>query len=392
MRALVLVIALAGLVLVGVASAALARPPARDLRGDVTRADLRGVNFVESCRFSHQAPDDPIVFPGEPGASHQHTFVGNRTTDAFSTFGSLRSARTKLRPSGRHRGVLGARAVPGRLDRAPARGDDLLPARHGLPGHDVPERAADDRRRRGRDEPAGHARNVLELRAALGRPTVQRRADLSAGTRVVPPAARPLPAAGTGGGSTARTTRATWRTPCGGACPASHPVAVPAIAQIYRYPALGGEVHARLGRRVQRARGLLQRVEAGSAEAARRGLSERPRPLRARVRSPVPHRGGAGLAARRLPLTRRGLSERVRAHGLRDEPARTAMHRGGDRSGGSGRRRCGHGAREQRVRRPSGVGARVHRPPAGGVARSPSSSAGISRSGARHRGKWARRH
>ncbi len=26
-----------------------------------------------------------------------------------------------------------------------------------------------------------------------------------------------------------------------GACPASHPVAVPAIAQIYRYPTLGGE-------------------------------------------------------------------------------------------------------------------------------------------------------
>ena len=60
MRARVLVIALAGLVVVGVASAALAKPPARDLRGDVTRADLRGVNFVETCRFSHQAPDDPM--------------------------------------------------------------------------------------------------------------------------------------------------------------------------------------------------------------------------------------------------------------------------------------------------------------------------------------------
>lgn len=60
----------------------------------VSRADLLGVNFVENCRYSHQAPDDPIVFPGQPGASHQHTFVGNRTTNAFSSFGSLRSGGT----------------------------------------------------------------------------------------------------------------------------------------------------------------------------------------------------------------------------------------------------------------------------------------------------------
>lgn len=74
--------------------AALARLP-RD--GDdhvVSPADLDGVNFIESCRFSHRAPDDPIVFPGKPGASHDHTFVGNRTTSAFSTFDSLRSSET----------------------------------------------------------------------------------------------------------------------------------------------------------------------------------------------------------------------------------------------------------------------------------------------------------
>ena len=69
-------------------------PKTGDERPALSRADLVGVNFVESCRFSHQAPDDPIVFPGKPGASHQHTFVGNRTTNAFSTFGSLRSGPT----------------------------------------------------------------------------------------------------------------------------------------------------------------------------------------------------------------------------------------------------------------------------------------------------------
>ena len=33
------------------------------------------VNFVSVCRFSHRAPDDPIVYPGQPGLSHDHSFV-----------------------------------------------------------------------------------------------------------------------------------------------------------------------------------------------------------------------------------------------------------------------------------------------------------------------------
>jgi hypothetical protein len=56
--------------------------------------DLGGVEFVHSCRFTHEAPDDPIVYPGKPGLSHLHTFVGNRTTNAFSTYASLRSGGT----------------------------------------------------------------------------------------------------------------------------------------------------------------------------------------------------------------------------------------------------------------------------------------------------------
>ena len=73
--------------------AALAGKPKTE-GDDITRIDLMGVNFIENCRFSHQAPDDPIVFPAMPGASHQHTFVGNRTTNAFSSYGSLRSGGT----------------------------------------------------------------------------------------------------------------------------------------------------------------------------------------------------------------------------------------------------------------------------------------------------------
>jgi hypothetical protein len=50
--------------------------------------------FVVECAFSHSAPDDPIVFPGEPGASHQHHFFGAATTDADSTPDSLRASAT----------------------------------------------------------------------------------------------------------------------------------------------------------------------------------------------------------------------------------------------------------------------------------------------------------
>jgi hypothetical protein len=45
--------------------------------------------FVVECGFSHRAPDDPIVFPGQPGMSHMHDFFGNESTDADSTLESL---------------------------------------------------------------------------------------------------------------------------------------------------------------------------------------------------------------------------------------------------------------------------------------------------------------
>ncbi len=38
---------------------------------------------------SHRASDDPIVFAGQPGASHSHDFFGNNCTDANSTTQSL---------------------------------------------------------------------------------------------------------------------------------------------------------------------------------------------------------------------------------------------------------------------------------------------------------------
>ena len=45
--------------------------------------------FREPCNFSHMSFDDPIVFPGQPGKSHLHTFFGNTGTNASTTAASL---------------------------------------------------------------------------------------------------------------------------------------------------------------------------------------------------------------------------------------------------------------------------------------------------------------
>jgi len=46
------------------------------------------------CTIDHQRADDPIVHPGQPGASHMHSFYGNTSTKASSTTSSLMSARS----------------------------------------------------------------------------------------------------------------------------------------------------------------------------------------------------------------------------------------------------------------------------------------------------------
>jgi hypothetical protein len=48
--------------------------------------------FRIPCSFSHMSFDDPIVYPGVPGAAHLHTFFGNTATSATSTADSIRTS------------------------------------------------------------------------------------------------------------------------------------------------------------------------------------------------------------------------------------------------------------------------------------------------------------
>jgi hypothetical protein len=49
-------------------------------------------SFRTTCSLAKYAFDDPIVYPGQPGASHLHMFFGNTGVNAFSTPQSLVSS------------------------------------------------------------------------------------------------------------------------------------------------------------------------------------------------------------------------------------------------------------------------------------------------------------
>jgi len=65
----------------------------------VPAGTTRVSEFHTDCEVSGQAPDDPIVFPNMPGASHQHTFFGP-AVDAATTTAKLRTEKTSCNAPG----------------------------------------------------------------------------------------------------------------------------------------------------------------------------------------------------------------------------------------------------------------------------------------------------
>jgi Domain of unknown function (DUF1996) len=52
-------------------------------------AQASSPGWVDICQYSHSLNDDPIVYPGQPGASHLHDFLANNTTNANSTYADM---------------------------------------------------------------------------------------------------------------------------------------------------------------------------------------------------------------------------------------------------------------------------------------------------------------
>jgi len=53
-----------------------------------------GPYYAIGCSFSHRNNDDPVVFPGQAGRSHNHTYIGNRSVNAATTTTSLIGGRS----------------------------------------------------------------------------------------------------------------------------------------------------------------------------------------------------------------------------------------------------------------------------------------------------------
>src|ERR1044071_9656604 len=90
------------LVAVAALCAAGAGASGSDGRGPTALADLPqfdNVEFITVCKFSHFGMNDPIVYPRKPNLSHDHSFFGNVTTNAYTTLSTLhRGATSCQRP------------------------------------------------------------------------------------------------------------------------------------------------------------------------------------------------------------------------------------------------------------------------------------------------------
>ncbi|MDP9796479.1 hypothetical protein J2S43_004991 [Catenuloplanes nepalensis] len=68
--------------------------PATSLPPNVVRV----AEFLADCPYSHRLPDDPIIFPGLPGASHMHSFFGATVTNAMTNLADLLNSQTTCNP------------------------------------------------------------------------------------------------------------------------------------------------------------------------------------------------------------------------------------------------------------------------------------------------------
>jgi hypothetical protein len=85
-----LVLVLLGGIALGGALVSTARSQQPDAATQFVPGSFPGGRYFNvTCGFSHRNNDDPIVFPGAPGKSHNHTYIGNRNVTASSTAPSL---------------------------------------------------------------------------------------------------------------------------------------------------------------------------------------------------------------------------------------------------------------------------------------------------------------
>ena len=190
MRKLLLVLSLVGAMLMPATSSAAVTP-----------------KFQVRCDSSHLAQEDPIVAPGTQSA-HQHEFFGNTSTNKDSTVGTMRAASTLCTASGDTAGYWTPTVL--RDDGSVVRATNMLVYYRGNPNGSHVEPFPADLRMVSR-----------QFRIRTDKPSVI--------IVSFPPCWD-----GVNLDSPDHISHMSFRR--GSGCPASHPVQVPKVTEVFRYP------------------------------------------------------------------------------------------------------------------------------------------------------------
>ena len=212
-----------------------ARPAAKNVRA------LQGVNFVGSCTFSHMIMDDPIVYPRQPGESHDHSFVGNTTTNAFSTLRSLRAGSSTCKRDGETAAYWMPTLLLNGQMVAPANATIYYRRKSLAPLRAFPAGFKMIAGNRAASSPQGMQITFWNCGAAAAVPA-STEVPTCPNTRAESLRLHVnFPSCWDGRHLDSANHQSHMSYPVRGACPASYPIAVPAITLIYRYPITGGD-------------------------------------------------------------------------------------------------------------------------------------------------------
>jgi hypothetical protein len=210
---------------------------------------VRVSEFLADCPFSHRLPDDPIVFPNLPGASHMHSFFGSTITNASTTLPDLVNANSNCNPAVDRSSYW----VPTLyVNNAPVEPsivtfyylgegvrDDIIANIQPLP---IGLRIV-----AGNAKATGPNDNTIARWSCLHAGEVPPSHDFvtcPAGTMIE--SYLDFPQCWNGRDLDSTDHKSHMAYPVGNACPSSHPVAVPKLRQVLRYPASGNPAGFRL--------------------------------------------------------------------------------------------------------------------------------------------------
>jgi len=210
---------------------------------------VRVAEFLADCPASHRLPDDPIVFPNLPGASHMHSFFGSETTKASTTVTDLLNANSNCNPSIDKSAYWIPTFYNNNVPVEPTTGvfyylgegvsDALIAQTQPFPlGLRIVA---------GNAKATGPGDNTIARWSCLGHGEVNPSSDF-----VTCPAGSMLesyldfPHCWDGVNLDSADHKSHMAYPVGNACPASHPVVVPKLRQVMRYPVNGSPANFRL--------------------------------------------------------------------------------------------------------------------------------------------------